>query len=362
MTDLLHFALALTDYNVIIGRRGGGKFMARNEKLHRLLTLVHALGESAEGLTLDEMADIIGADRRTAERLRDVIAVHFDLEDRQDDRRKRFRIPGALSSPFTQASAAEIAALEGEVRAARRSGSAQAPQLESLLGKVQATLKREVKSRMAPDLEPLVSLQRHHVPAGPAIPVPPDIVAQIQGAMMAGQCLEFDYSPDAGRTGWRKVVPVGLIHGPTTYLIGRMPDRDLDPVPYRLDRMSEVRASNTPGCPPDDWDLDAWMAESFGIWREAGHAIVLRVDPEAAMRARQWRFHPQQEMIEDGESGALIVRFRSGGLREIAEHLFTWGGLVAILAPEELRETMRERLEAGQGAIATENVAEPVQS
>ena len=74
--------------------------MARNEKLHRLLTLVHALSESAEGLTLDEMAEVIEADRRTAERLRDVIAVHFDLEDRQDDRRKRFRL--SLSPPSRQ--------------------------------------------------------------------------------------------------------------------------------------------------------------------------------------------------------------------------------------------------------------------
>lgn len=50
-------------------------------------------------------------------------------------------------------------------------------------------------------------------------------------------------------------------------------------------------------------------------------------------------------MIEqDGEE--LVVRFNSGGLREIAEHLFTWGGDVRIEGPEELRAMMRERLSA----------------
>ncbi|WP_086619709.1 helix-turn-helix transcriptional regulator [Erythrobacter tepidarius] len=317
--------------------------MARNAKLDRLLTLVKALGESAEGLTLDEMAEVIGANRRTAERLRDLILVHFDLEESIDDRQKRFRIPGALPSPFTQPNVAEIAALQSIAETARRTGSAQAPLLDSLAGKVQASLRREVKSRMAPDLEPLVRLQRHHVPAGPMIEHAPETVAQVQGAMMAGMCVEFDYLAEgATEAKWRRVIPLGLIHSAASYLIGQIPGRDLEPVPYRLDRMSAARVSNQPGAAGDDWDLDAWMGESFGIWREQGHEIVLRVARESAERARRWRFHPRQVIEEDGEE--LIVRFHSGGLREIAEHLFTWGGEVRIEAPEELRAVMRERV------------------
>jgi predicted DNA-binding transcriptional regulator YafY len=146
------------------------------------------------------------------------------------------------------------------------------------------------------------------------------------------------------------VIPYGLVHGPITYLIGQMPGREISPVPFRLDRMSEVRAANLAGCPPEDWDLDAWLGQSFGIWREEDQEIVLRVLPAAIERARQWRFHPAQQFEDQGEF--LIVRFRAGGLREIAEHLFIWGGDVVIEAPEELRTVMRERLEAGQGALA----------
>ena len=324
--------------------------MARNAKLDRLLTLVKALSESAEGLTLDEMAATIGANRRTAERLRDLILVHFELEESVDDRHKRFRIPGTLPSAFTQPNVAEIAALQSLADTARKAGSAQAALLESLAAKVQAGLRREVKSRIAPDLEPLVRLQRHHVPAGPMIAHAPETVAQVQGAMMAGMCLEFDYVADgASEPKWRRVVPLGLIHGPATYLIGKIPGRDLEPVPYRLDRMSEVRVSNQPGAADDDWDLDAWMGESFGIWREEGHQIVLRVAAESADRARGWRFHPRQVIEQDGEE--LVVRFFSGGLREIAEHLFTWGGQVRIDGPEELRAMMRERIELSASAL-----------
>lgn len=58
--------------------------------------------------------------------------------------------------------------------------------------------------------------------------------------------------------------------------------------------------------------------------------------------ARAWRFHPAQVLEEDGED--LLVKFRTGGPREMAEHLITWGGEVRIEAPEELRKVMRERV------------------
>lgn len=49
-------------------------------KSRRLLRLVHLLAETGEGLTLDEMAAELDVNRRTAERLRDVIRETFDLE------------------------------------------------------------------------------------------------------------------------------------------------------------------------------------------------------------------------------------------------------------------------------------------
>ena len=66
----------------------------RMAKLDRTLKLVHMLCDSGEGLTLDEMASGLGVTRRTAERLRDVIALHFDVVDDSDGRTKRFRHHG----------------------------------------------------------------------------------------------------------------------------------------------------------------------------------------------------------------------------------------------------------------------------
>jgi predicted DNA-binding transcriptional regulator YafY len=110
--------------------------------------------------------------------------------------------------------------------------------------------------------------------------------------------------------------------------------------------MRQVRKSDGIGCPPEDWDLDGWLADSFGIWREDGHDIVLRIRPCAAERARSWRFHPRQQFEEDGEN--LLIRFHSGGLLELANHLFQWAGDLVIEGPDALKTIMEERLTAAQ--------------
>lgn len=334
--------------NLAVGAR------PRMGKLRRALMLVHLLSESSEGLTLDEMATELGVNRRTAERLRDALREEFDIEERLDDRTKRFFIRESLRRAYTKPNPEEVAALQAEARARRAEGSAHAGHLESLLAKVKSAFDDRERARLAPDLDALVRLQRSRITAGPLLDATPEAIGVVQRAILAGSCVEFDYTPvEGGEAKWRRVIPYGLIHGPTTYLLGRIPPRsgkpEQDPVFFRLDRMTGPRESNQPGCAPDDWDLDAWLAGSFGIWREDDHEVVLRVGTSAVERARRWRFHPGQVLEDDGEE--LLVKFRSGGLREIAEHLFTWGGDIRIVAPEALRAVMKERVLLALGSV-----------
>lgn len=65
--------------------------------------------------------------------------------------------------------------------------------------------------------------------------------------------------------------------------------------------------------------------------------------PAPADEGRRWRFHPDQVLTEETD-GSLTVRFRSGGLRELAWHLVTWRDAIEIIAPKRLRETLVEEL------------------
>jgi predicted DNA-binding transcriptional regulator YafY len=94
----------------------------------------------------------------------------------------------------------------------------------------------------------------------------------------------------------------------------------------------------------EQFDLRAFAERSFGVYQEEPYEVVWRFAPDVAEAARSWRFHPTQR-LEECADGSLIVRFRAGGLQEMAFHAFTWGGKLEVLAPKALRELLREMSE-----------------
>lgn len=323
----------------------------RKAPLDRTLSLVRALANSVDGLTLDEMADVLEQSRRSAERTRDIIALHFDLDEIEDDRKKRFRIRDSLRRHYVRPSAEELAALKAEAEAAHKSGSSRAKLLEILLQKLRASFDQNEKNRIDTDFYELAKAQRTITAPGAFAPASPDVLAVISQSIMAGQCVQFDYmAEDAVDTAWRRVVPLGIIHGSVSYLIGEFPKGGYGPTSFRLDRMSDAKVSDKVGIPPDSFDLDEWLSGSFGMYRDGSYEIELRFAPHAAQRARQWRFHPKQR-YDDLPDGGLRISFTCGGLGELADHLFSWAGDVIIEGPPELQHMMADKLKAAQTAL-----------
>src|ERR1700689_3733299 len=90
----------------------------RSEKPADLLKLAVALAASAEGMTLDEMAEFSKVGRRTIERRCDAIETLFGPLDRTEDGRQvRFRMSGRGLGSFANApTSEELAELENAVR------------------------------------------------------------------------------------------------------------------------------------------------------------------------------------------------------------------------------------------------------
>ncbi len=118
---------------------------------------------------------------------------------------------------------------------------------------------------------------------------------------------------------------------------------------WRLDRIASMDLLDRSFTRRADFDLAAYAAQSFGVFQEEPVDVVLRVAPEAAGEARCWMFHPSQT-LEPEPDGALLVRFRAGGVLEMCWHLFTWGTTVTVIAPDDLRRTL-----AGMAAAAADH-------
>ena len=76
----------------------------RHEKAGRLLELARLLASTAEGLTLDEIAERLGVGRRTAERMRDAVREVFpQMEEVEDPPTRRFRRLAAMRARVSMA-------------------------------------------------------------------------------------------------------------------------------------------------------------------------------------------------------------------------------------------------------------------
>lgn len=266
------------------------------------------------------------------------------LEEVDGERTKRWRLPNGLSGIFREPLADELAVLRGVARRLEREGvKDSATLLDSLATKIEASLKPSRRYKLAPDVEALLETEGFASRPGPRPIIASQTFALIREAFLAGRRLAFHYRSEvADASAYREIVPYGLLYGHRVYLVASFPWTE-EPVNYRLDRMSDVRVGEATGTRPRGFRLDAYAARSFGVFQEEPHDVVLRFAPEVADEVATFQFHPTQTLTHEPD-GSTIVRFRAGGLREMAWHLFTWGEAVRIVAPKGLRTTMLEFL------------------
>jgi predicted DNA-binding transcriptional regulator YafY len=316
----------------------------RHEKAATLLGLARRLAASAEGLTLDEMSAASGLGRRTAERMRDALEKLFpQMEGVADGASKRWRIPAGLDGFFNAPTAEELAEL-GKAAAGLRAEGAEprAHALEGLQHKIEGAVRRSTLARIAPDLEILAQAEMIAVAPGPKPFEDPAMIAQLREAILAQKAVRFHYRGGSTPGAERTVTPYGMIFGRANYLVGAASGATT-PVNWRLDRIEALEVLDTFAARPEAFSLTEYASRSFGIFQDKVEEVVLEVTPAGAPDALGWRFHPTQQ-VERQADGSVLVRFRAGGMRELAWHLFTWGDTVRILAPERLKAEMTAQL------------------
>ena len=320
----------------------------------RLLRLARHLAATRIGLTLDEMASELEIGRRTAERLRDSLMAMFPQMECWDDeeRVRRWRLPGSALVGVVELRAEALAAIEGSARECEVQGDTdRAALLREASTTLRAMMRPEALRRAEPDIAALMEAEGIAMRPGPRPKVAPGVLSTLRRAILGMQLVVIQYEgPDSEKPNARILCPYGILYGGRGWLVAHvdgLPEMRL----WRLDRIVSIDLLDRGFKRREDFDLMAYAAQSFGVFQEDPIDVVLRFTTEAAEDASGWLFHPSQS-IEHEKDGALTVRFRAGGLREMAWHLFTWGDAVTIVAPEDLKAMMLDCLEASRRALS----------
>jgi predicted DNA-binding transcriptional regulator YafY len=310
----------------------------------RLLRLARHLAATRTGLSLDEMATELEVGRRTAERLRDsLMAIFPQMEPWDDDERvRRWRLPGSALVGVVDVRAEAIAAIETSARECEGRGEDdRAKLLREASTTLRAMMRPDALRRAEPDIAALMEAEGVAMRPGPRPVVAAGVLPTLRRAILGMQPVVVRYAgPDGSEPATRMLCPYGIFYGGRGWLVAHvdgLPDMRL----WRLDRIVSVDLVDRVFRRRKDFDLAAYAARSFGVFQEEQIDVVLRFDPDAADDAAGWVFHPSQTIKRD-EGGSLVVRFRAGGMQEMCWHLFTWGIAVTIVQPDALRAAMAE--------------------
>ena len=114
--------------------------------------------------------------------------------------------------------------------------------------------------------------------------------------------------------------------------------------------MAQIEVLDVPASPPEDFSLQDYADQSFGIYQDDVEDVVLKVLPHGADDALRWRFHSHQNVTREPD-GSVTITFRASGMTELSWHLFSWGDRIRILAPERLRQVLAEQLKMAASAL-----------
>jgi predicted DNA-binding transcriptional regulator YafY len=266
--------------------------------------------------------------------LTDVFPHAVEIEE-DEHRQRRWIIREVPLARLRLSGDEELEALEFAITRLRDSGDArQAHALASLRDRLLAALPVREARRAEADAEAMLEVHGVAARPGPIVAVDQKVSEAVTAALRGPYRLHFSYQ------GSRRVVePYGVLLGARRYLVAKQPDKGPTLRHFRFDRIAAPEITDEWFARDEGFDLASHAACSFGSYHDDNQfgEVIWRFAPEAADRAAEWRFHPNQQTRQNPD-GSLEVRFEASGWLEMAWHLYQWGDSVEVITPKGLAD------------------------
>lgn len=314
--------------------------MARGDQLSRQWKMIHTLIASTYGKTVAELADALECTKRTVYRdLEALQAGGFPITAETRNNRSYWIIlnPQQQKIPLTFSISELMALYFGKEMLRTYRGTVFHDAIESLLSKITTTL--------PPAYTDYLDRIRKRVNAGPA----PrkdytrlgSTITSLNRAIIDERKIHLTYYSMRRQTkSQRTVHPYQLRHvEDTLYLIGYCALRKAVRT-FAVDRIQSVTVTDKTFKVPEEFDLNGFLQDSFGIYHGMPVMVKIRFLKSVAGYIRERVWHPSQQLSEQTD-GSVIFTATVAGIEEISHWVLRWGSGAQVLAPDELRHTIR---------------------
>jgi predicted DNA-binding transcriptional regulator YafY len=310
----------------------------KRDRLARLLSvasILYSRGSGEHGVAVSEIARLTGMTTRTV--YRDINALDDELGVPVFQAgRGRYGIDHKFFLPPLRLSVPEAIVLFLASRLIARWSDQYDASVVSAFTKLADTLPQPIAKHVAASMLTIGA-------ADPNEPFSRSFAAVARG-WAEGRVVEIDYDPGTAPPKRTRVHPYFLEPDAalrSVYLIAY--DEPAGGMrTYKVERIRSATLTQDRYEIPEDFDPDAWLANSWGIWSPDSTSPVrvrLRFEADVAHRVREAVWHRSQELTELAE-GRVELAVTVNGIVEIRPWILSWGASVEVLEPAELREAI----------------------
>lgn len=309
-------------------------------RVHEVIRLI----EARHGITVDELAEETGVERRTV--YRDLGAIEeagYPLVSDWEGGKKVYRFLTRFKDvPPIIFSLQELMALSlFRSQLDFLKGTCFRNDIESVFHKVNSVLPPRYAAHMERITRVSVPLLQGVRDYGKVA----EPLAALRDALLFQQVAELTYDAGGkGKPAVYEVEPYTLVfYKGGIYLLGYARNRGSLRT-FLAERILRVVKRDERFEMPADFRPEAHFGSAFGIVEEEALAVRVRFAPAMATTIRERLWHPSQR-IEEQPDGSVILSFLAGGRMEIMAWVLSYGSLAELLEPAELRREMQLQAE-----------------
>lgn len=327
--------------------------MARGDQLARQWRIIQTLTTSKTGKSAADLSDELECNPRTVYRdLEALQAAGFPIYTEKVDGKNLWSLLDTMRHhipiPFNLM---EIMALHFSRDMMRVfKDTVFYDNLESLFDKIKTTLPKESLSYLS-QVEQILHLGlKPHKDYGRF----KEIINQVHAAAINKKTVEIVYfTMSRKKETRRKVDPyrVWFFNG-TFYLIGFCHYRREVRI-FALDRIKMLHQTKESFETPPDFDPNAFLKASFGIYQGEPTPVKIWFSPEVAGYIKEKIWHETQK-LESQEDGSLIFEADVAGSEEIKYWIMSWGAKAWVLKPESLKKEICDQAAATLASYSKE--------
>lgn len=313
--------------------------MSRLNKANEIIELAILMQNSYIGLTLDDIAKEFECSRRSAERMKAVLAEKFGSKIEEvsslNEKKKRWRFKKGTMNWLINFTSADFANLE-QCKKLFKSPAKQ-KEIDELIEKIKALNPENISDV---DIDEILSNQAYVIRQGFRENIkllPLETLQQINDSILCQKQIRITYY-DQEYT----LNPYGILYSDRAYLIAY--NIKVNAIwTFRISKIKEITITDNYFEKEDDFDLKEYCARSFGVYQGEIFDVVLQFNKDAAQDAKEYFFHPTQ-IGKLEQDGSYTLSLKASGEYEIITELLKWRDSVKILAPESLKEAYKNEI------------------